>query len=218
MSNIIESYDKIKSNISKIDNNNRTQIVAVTKTFSLNHIMPLINYGHIHFGENKVQEAASKWGDLKKEKTNLKLHMVGKLQSNKAKKAVEIFDYIHSLDTQKLADVLSKNQMDAGKSLNYFIQVNIGNEMQKSGLPFNEVDSFYNYCVKEKKMKIIGLMIIPPNDDNTEKYFKNVSELNSSLALSDLSMGMSADYLLAVKYKATFIRVGSLIFGERTIK
>ena len=215
MSNIIENYNKIKSNIIKINNNSRAKIVAVSKTFSLSHIMPLIDFGHDHFGENKVQEAVIKWSDIKKEKSNLKLHMIGKLQSNKAKKAVEIFDYIHSVDTQKLADVLSKSQNEAGKSLNYFIQVNIGNENQKSGLPYEEVDGFYSYCVKEKKMNVLGLMIIPPNDGNTEKYFQSISQLNSSLALKELSMGMSSDYSIAIKYNATFLRIGSAIFGER---
>ena len=141
--------------------------------------------------------------------------MVGKLQSNKAKKAVEIFDYIHSLDSQKLADVLSKSQNEVNKSLEYFIQINIGNENQKSGIPVNELESFYDYCIKEKNMKVIGLMIIPPNDNNTEKYFKSVSELNMSLGLKDLSMGMSADYVEAIKYKATYLRIGSSIFGQR---
>jgi pyridoxal phosphate enzyme (YggS family) len=215
MSNIIESYTKIKSNIIKNDNNSQTKVIAVSKTFPLSHIMPLVKHGHDHFGENKVQEAITKWSEIKKIKPNLKLHMIGKLQSNKVKKAVEIFDYIHSVDSQKLADVLSKNQDEAGKSLNYFIQVNIGNENQKSGLPYNEVDAFYNYCIKEKKMNILGLMIIPPNDSNVEKYFKSISELNSSLGLTELSMGMSSDYLIAIKYKATFLRIGSSIFGER---
>ena len=137
------------------------------------------------------------------------------MQSNKAKKAAEIFDYIHSLDSQKLADILSKTQENLNKSINYFIQVNIGNESQKSGIPYSEVDSFYNYCTKEKKMNVLGLMAIPPNDNNTEKYFKNISELNSSLALKELSLGMSADYERALKYNATFLRIGSSIFGER---
>ena len=190
-------------------------IVAVSKTFSLNHIQPLIDHGHNHFGENKVQEAFSKWHELKKSNNSLNLHMVGKLQSNKAKKAVEIFDYIHSLDSQKLADVLSKSQNEVNKSLEYFIQINIGNENQKSGIPVNELESFYDYCIKEKNMKVIGLMIIPPNDNNTEKYFKSVSELNMSLGLKDLSMGMSADYVEAIKYKATYLRIGSSIFGQR---
>ena len=215
MSNIIDSYNKIKSNILKIDSNNRSKIIAVSKTFALSHIMPLINYGHHHYGENKVQEAIGKWIDIKKVKPELKLHMIGKLQSNKAKKAVEIFDYIHSVDSQKLADVLSKSQNEYGKSLNYFIQVNIGNESQKSGLPFNEVDAFYDYCTRERKMKILGLMIIPPEGNQSEKYFKSIMELNSSLGLKELSMGMSSDYLIAVKYKATFLRIGSLIFGAR---
>ena len=216
MSNIIESYNKIKSNIIKINNNSKAKIIAVSKTFSLGHIMPLIDFGHDHFGENKVQEAAIKWSDIKKEKSNLKLHMIGKLQSNKAKKAVEIFDYIHSVDNQKLADTLSKFQYDLNKSLKYFIQVNIGNEEQKSGIPYNEVDDFYYYCSKEKKMNVVGLMAIPPNDNNTDKYFKSLSELNSSLGLKELSMGMSADYLKALDYKATFLRIGSSIFGERS--
>ena len=151
MSTIVERFNKIKLNISKINNNNSIKIVAVSKTFSLSHIMPLINHGHEHYGENKVQEADVKWNDIRKEKKNLKLHLIGKLQSNKAKRAAKIFDYIHSLDSQKLADILSKTQNEINKSINYFIQVNIGNESQKSGIPFNEVDAFYNYCTKEKK-------------------------------------------------------------------
>lgn len=216
MNTIIERFNKIKLNISKIDNANITKIVAVSKTFSLSHIMPLIDFGHNHYGENKVQEADAKWRDIKKEKKNLQLHLIGKLQSNKAKKAVEIFDYIHSLDSQKLADILSKTAKDINKSINYFIQVNLGNENQKSGIPYNEVDAFYNYCTKEKKMNVLGLMAIPPNDNNKGEYFKSLSELNSSLALKELSIGMSADYMVALKHKATFLRIGSLIFGERS--
>ena len=215
MSSIVERFEKIKSNISKI-NNNSVKIVAVSKTFSLSYIMPLIQHGHDHYGENKVQEADIKWGDIKKEKENLKLHLVGKLQSNKAKRAVEIFDYIHSLDSQKLADILSKTQNEINKSINYFIQVNIGNESQKSGIPYNEVDAFYNYCCKEKNMNIIGLMAIPPNDENTEKYFKSISELNYSLGFQELSLGMSSDYELAINFKATFLRIGTSIFGNRS--
>ena len=215
MSIIVERFNKIKSNIAKTDNNSFVKIVAVSKTFSLNHIMPLIEHGHVHFGENKVQEAESKWNQIKKEKKNLKLHMVGKLQTNKAKKAVEIFDYIHSLDNQKLADALSKSQNAINKSINYFIQVNIGNEQQKSGIPYNEVDGFYNYCSREKKMNILGLMAIPPNDNNIEKYFKSLSELNASLGLKELSMGMSSDYLNALEFNSTYLRIGSDIFGKR---
>jgi len=216
MSIIVERFNKIKSNISKLNNGNSLKIIAVSKTFSLNHIMPLIELGHNHFGENKVQEASVKWHRIKKEKKNLQLHMLGKLQSNKAKKAVEIFDYIHSLDSQKLADVLSKCQSEINRSINYFIQVNIGNESQKSGIQYNEVDEFYNYCTREKNMNILGLMTIPPNDNKTEKYFKSLSELNSSLGLKELSMGMSSDYMKAINYKATYLRIGSAIFGERS--
>ena len=216
MTSIVESFKKINSNIIKLDLKKNINIIAVSKTFSIDHIKPLIDFGHAHFGENKVQEATTKWSEVKKEKPNIKLHMVGKLQSNKAKSAVEIFDYIHSLDNQKLADVLSKVQNNKNKFLKYFIQVNIGNEIQKSGISISELDDFYNYCVNEKKLEIIGLMIIPPNDNNTIKYFKIVSDLNSSLALKELSMGMSADYLEALNHGATFVRIGSSIFGQRS--
>ena len=215
MSIIIERFKKIKFNIVKLKKVNSINIVAISKTFPMEHILPLVKYGHLHFGENKVQEAENKWRQIKKEYLKVKLHMVGKLQSNKAKKAAEIFDYIHSLDSQKLADILSKRQNELNKSINYFIQVNVGNEKQKSGIAFNEVDAFYNYCSREKKMNIIGLMAIPPNDNNTEKYFKSLSELNSSLGLKDLSLGMSNDYLLAINFKSTYIRLGTSIFGDR---
>ena len=215
MSIIIERFNKIKSNISDTGIKG-TKIVAVSKTFTLDHIMPLIQYGHDHFGENKVQEAEAKWSEIKKAKTNLKLHMIGKLQSNKAKKAIEVFDYIHSLDNQKLADNLSKFQISLNKSVSYFIQVNIGNEVRKSGIPYHEVDAFYNYCTIEKKMNVIGLMAIPPNDGKTDQYFKSLSELNLSLGLKELSMGMSSDYMKALNYKATFLRLGSSIFGDRS--
>ena len=216
MNIIIDRLSKIKSNISQVKDLDQINIIAVSKTFSLEHIMPLIKSGHTHFGENKVQEADVKWSEIKKSKKNLRLHMIGKLQSNKAKKAVELFEYIHSLDSQKLADILSKSERTIGKSINYFIQVNIGNENQKSGIPYNEVDEFYTYCAKEKKMNILGLMAIPPNDEKTEEYFKSLSELNSSLGLKELSIGMSADFMKALHYKATFLRIGSSIFGERS--
>ena len=216
MNIIVERFNKIKSNISNIENANAVNIVAVSKTFTLEHIMPMIDIGHEHFGENKVQEAESKWSKIKAENNKLKLHMIGKLQTNKAKKAVQIFDFIHSLDNQKLADVLSKNQNEIKKSIKYFIQVNIGSEKQKSGIPYNEADAFFNYCTRENNMNIIGLMAIPPNDENTEKYFKSLSELNSSLGLKNLSLGMSSDYMSAIKYKANYLRIGSLIFGKRS--
>ena len=216
MSTIIERYDKIKLNIASTKPIQKVNIIAVSKVFPIEHIKPLIDHGHHHFGENKVQEAISKWLEIKKNNENLKLHMIGKLQSNKAKDAVKLFDYIHSLDNQKLADALAKHQISLKKNLNYFIQVNIGNEIQKSGIPVNELDPFYNYCKNEINLNIIGLMVIPPNNDNPKKYFKSLNELNKSLALQDLSMGMSADYIEAIKCGATFIRVGSSIFGERS--
>ena len=213
---IIQRFEKIKSNIEILKPSRKINIVAISKTFDLNHIKPLIDYGHNHFGENKVQEAVTKWTDLKKNMKDLNLHMVGKLQSNKAKNAVEIFDYIHSLDNQKLADVLSKSQKNSNRNLKYFIQVNIGNELQKSGIHINDLESFYNYCTREKKLDVIGLMVIPPNDDNTKKYFQSVSNLNSSLGLKELSMGMSSDYVEAINQNATFVRIGSSIFGSRS--
>ena len=216
MTNIVESFKKIQFNISKINTDKLVNIIAVSKTFSIEHIKPLIDYGHLHFGENKVQEATSKWKAIKKVNENIKLHMVGKLQSNKAKNAVKLFDYIHSLDNQKLADVLSKNQMNLGKQLKYFIQVNIGSEIQKSGVPVNEIDSFYNYCINSAKLDVIGLMIIPPNDQQAKKYFQLINELNQSLALKELSMGMSADYSDAIINGSTFVRIGSSIFGPRS--
>ena len=216
MNIIIERFNKIKANIDEIKPKKKIKIVAVSKTFDLNHIKPLIDHGHDHFGENKVQEAFAKWKEIKILKPNLKLHMVGKLQSNKAKSAVEIFDYIHSLDNQKLADILSNTQKNKNKSLKYFIQVNIGNELQKSGISVSELDSFYIYCTQEIKIDVVGLMVIPPNDGQTAKYFKSTEEINNSFALNELSMGMSADYLDAIKYNATFVRIGSSIFGPRS--
>ena len=216
MSIIIERFNKIKSNIDLLKPKKQINIIAVSKTFPLSHIQPLIDHGHNHFGENKVQEATSKWSEIKKNNSQINLHMIGKLQSNKAKNAVEIFDYIHSLDNQKLADILAKQQNNINKHLYYFIQVNISNELQKSGISINELDAFYNYCIKEIKLKIIGLMIIPPNDNNAKKYFKFLDQLNNTLALKELSMGMSADYVDAIKCGATFVRIGSFIFGERS--
>ena len=216
MSIIIERFNKIKSNIENLKPKRKVNIVAISKTFPFEHIKPLLDYGHEHFGENKVQEALSKWREIKKYNNKIKLHMVGKLQSNKAKNAVEIFDYIHSLDSQKLADILSKSQKDINKSLKYFIQINIGNELQKSGVSSTEVDAFYTYCTREMNLNIIGLMVIPPNDGNSKKYFKLLDDLNNSLSLKELSMGMSADYLEAINYNSTFVRIGSSIFGSRS--
>ena len=216
MSIIVERFDEIKSNISILKPIKPVNIIAVSKTFPLVHIQPLIDHGHNHFGENKVQEAAVKWTEVKQKNPDLNLHMIGKLQSNKAKDAVKIFDFIHSLDNQKLADILAKSQINFNKKLKYFVQVNIGNELQKSGIPINELDAFFTYCTKEIKLDVIGLMVIPPNEKNTKKYFESLKELSISLALSELSMGMSTDYVDAVKSGATFVRVGASIFGERS--
>ena len=212
MSIIVDRFKKIKSNINK-DNIN---IIAVSKTYSLDYIKPLIDHGHLHFGENKVQEADSKWKSIRDTRKDLKIHLIGKLQTNKAKKALEIFDYIHSLDNQKLADTLCKLEKTKSKKINYFIQVNVGMEKQKSGIHPNELDDFYSYCSKELNLNILGLMAIPPDDGNQEKHFKYLYETNLTLGLKHLSMGMSADYNIALKYNSTFLRIGSSIFGERS--
>ena len=169
MDTIIDRYKKINSNINNLNPKKVVNIVAVSKTFTLEKVMPLIEYGHVHFGENKVQEAQAKWSEIKLKRKNLKLHMIGKLQSNKAKSAAQLFDYIHSLDNQKLADIFSSFENNNEKKLKYFIQVNIGNEAQKSGVPISELEDFFNYCSKEKRLSILGLMIIPPNDNNHKK-------------------------------------------------
>ena len=216
MSTIIDRFNKINSNINNLNPNKAVNIVAVSKTFTLEKIMPLIEYGHIHFGENKVQEAQAKWNEIKLRKKNLKLHMIGKLQSNKAKNAAQLFDYIHSLDNQKLADIFSNFENNNEKKLKYFIQVNIGNETQKTGIPISDLEDFFNYCSKEKKLSILGLMIIPPNDNNHNKYFEHLNFLNKSLGLNEMSMGMSSDYEDAIRHNSTYIRLGSSIFGERS--
>ena len=213
--NIITSFEKIKQEIKNNSVNNIAEIIAVSKTFSIEHIMPLIKHGHRHYGENKVQEAEKKWSDIKKSTSDLKLHMIGRLQSNKAKKAVEIFDYIHSLDSDKLAKELSKRQIEKGKTLKYFIQINLGSEEQKGGVELNKLKSFNEYCIKELNLSILGLMDIPPNDNEPEKHFKRISDLNKEFNYQKLSIGMSNDYLQAIKYGASHIRVGSAIFGSR---
>ena len=215
----INKLTSIQGNIKKLrtDNLNIPEIICVSKTFSLDRLKPLINHGHAHFGENKVQEAEQKWSKIKKENLNLRLHMVGKLQSNKAKKAVQLFDFIHSLDSMKLADTLNKREIELNKKLSYFIQINIGEESQKSGISSNMAKDFLKYCTNEINLNIIGLMVIPPNDKNTGKYFEKISKLNSNLGLKHLSMGMSSDYEEAVKFNSTFLRIGSGILGPRNI-
>ena len=209
---IINRFENIKS----IINNSNIKIIAVSKTFSYDLISPLVSHVHLHYGENKFQEAQSKWAEIKKIRPNINLHMIGKLQSNKAKDAVKLFDYIHSLDNQKLANTLAKHENILGRKLKYFIQVNIDNETQKSGIGINLLDDFYYYCVKEIKLNIIGLMVIPPNDGKEPIFFKKLMELNKSLGLKELSMGMSLDYKIALDYGTTFVRIGSAIFGKRS--
>ena len=216
---IDETINKLKiiqENLKNISNTNEPDIICVSKTFPLSKLEPLIKFGHCHFGENKVQEAEKKWSQILQINKNLKIHMVGKLQSNKAKKAINIFSFIHSLDNLKLADVCKKSEEELNKKISYFIQVNIGNESQKSGVLMKDVKSFLKYCSVENKLNIIGLMVLPPNDTNTEKYFEDISKLNSELGLKDLSMGMSADYKIAAKHKSTYLRIGSAILGQRT--
>ena len=211
MVSVINNFAKIK----KLINNNDVNIIAVSKSFQYEHIKPLVDIGHNHFGENKVQEAKNKWSKIKDSKKTINLHMIGKLQSNKAKEAVSLFEYIHSVDNPKLASLLSKFENSLNKKRKYFIQVNIGREKQKSGIAIDQLDSFYTHCTKELNLNVIGLMTIPPNDENKSVSFKNLMELNNSLGLYEISIGMSVDYMEAIKYKSTFVRIGSAIFGDR---
>jgi len=215
----INKLKVIQDNIESLNYNTiKPNVICVSKTFPINKLKPLIDFGHYHFGENKVQEAEEKWTEIKKNNKDLKIHMVGKLQTNKVKKAVNLFDFIHSLDSIKLADVLKKTEEEFNKKISYFIQVNIGNEIQKSGISTKNIKDFFKYCSEEKKLNIIGLMVIPPNDEHVDKYFEKVSNLNSELGLKDLSMGMSSDYEKAIKFKSTFLRIGSAILGPRNFK
>jgi len=177
-------------------------------------ILPLVEYGHLDFGENKVQEALEKWTDIKNKNKNIKLHLIGKLQTNKVKSAVKIFDYIHSLDSEKLANKIAEEQIKQDKKLKILIQVNIGNEDQKSGINKDKLFDFYKFCIN-LNLDIVGTMCIPPNDENTNNYFSEMNKINKELNLKDLSMGMSGDYLDAIKNYATYIRIGSKIFGSR---
>ena len=190
------------------------KIIAVSKTFPIENILPLIDHGHLHYGENKVQEALDKWTDIKSQNKNIKLHLIGRLQSNKVKFALKIFDYIHSVDSEKLATKIADEQTKQGKNPKIFIQVNIGNEDQKSGINKERLGDFYKFC-KDLNLDVIGTMCIPPNDHNTEKYFFEMNKINQELNFKELSMGMSGDYLEAVKNNATYVRVGSKIFGNR---
>ena len=209
--NLIYIEELIKS---KANDDELAKVIAVSKTFPMENILPLIEHGHLHYGENKVQEALDKWSDIKLKNNAIKLHLIGRLQTNKVKFALRIFDYIHSLDSEKLAIKISEEQKKQEKNTKIFIQVNIGNEDQKSGINKDNLMDFYKFC-KNLNLNIIGTMCIPPNDGNTEKYFSEMSDMNKELNFKELSMGMSADYLEAIRYNATYVRVGSKIFGIR---
>ena len=212
--NLLDIENNIIAQINKLNINNHPKIIAVSKTFKIDKILPLIEHGHINYGENKVQEAVEKWTDVKKTNPELKLHMIGKLQTNKVKYAVQIFDYIHSVDSEKLAKKIADEQNKINKKIKIFLQVNIGNEDQKSGIDTNQVSQLASYC-KEVELDLIGLMCIPPINLNPESYFEEMNKLNKKLGFKELSMGMSSDYLTAVKYLSTYVRVGSSIFGQR---
>ena len=212
--NLIDIKNEIDEKINELNFlNYNPKIIAVTKTFNLEQIQPLLQYGHIHYGENKVQEATKKWIDVKKNKL-IKLHMIGKLQTNKVKDAIKIFDFIHSVDSEKLAKKISDEQIKLGLKPKIFIQINLGKEKQKSGINLENFKDFYNFCISEG-LDIIGTMCIPPLKNNVSKYFLKMKDLNFKNNLNELSMGMSLDYLVALKFKSTYLRIGTKIFGER---
>ena len=217
MHKITDNLEGIKNKLKqlKLENYQNLKIIAVSKTFSLNSILPLIEYGHDHFGENKVQEALEKWPKIKESYPNLKLHMVGKIQSNKVKFLLPVFDYLHSLDNIKIAEKISLEENKNNKKLKIFIQINIGNEPQKSGINIEDLDEFYLTCVNELNLNIVGLMCLPPSSSDPKKYFILLKEISNKLNLKELSMGMSNDYLDAAQCGATYLRIGSKIFGER---
>jgi len=207
--------NKVNEIISKKQLKTKPKIVVVTKTFPLNKILPLLENGHIHYGENKIQEAENKWIDTKNRYKNLQLHMIGKLQTNKAKKAVKLFNYIHSLDDDRLALKLSHHEKELNKKVKLFIQVNLAEEPQKSGIMFNDLNNFYNYCTKDLSLNVIGLMCMPPVDSNSQEYFKKLKKAAEQLNLEDLSMGMSSDYEQAILSGSTYLRLGTTILGEK---
>ena len=209
--NLIYIEDIIKS---RVNHDKLPKIIAVSKTFPIENIFPLIEYGQLHYGENKVQEALDKWSEVKSQNKNIKLHLIGRLQTNKVKFALKIFDYIHSLDSEKLAIKISQEQIRQGKSPKIFIQVNIGDEDQKSGINKEKLVDFQKFC-KNLNLNIIGTMCIPPNDENTQSYFSEMNRINQELNFKDLSLGMSGDYLDAIKNNSTYVRIGSKIFGSR---
>jgi len=212
--NLLDIENNIKNHLNKLNIINNPKIIAVSKTFSIDKILPLIDCGHFHYGENKVQEAVEKWTEVKKNNSKIKLHMVGKLQTNKVKFAVKIFDYIHSVDSQKLAKKIVDEQDKLNKKIKVFLQVNIGDESQKSGINKSDVSQLVSYC-KDIGLDVIGLMCIPPANTDPENYFEEMKKLNKTSGLRELSMGMSSDFLTAAKHLATYVRIGSSIFGQR---
>ena len=213
--NLIEIQKNIKANLNVLNIENVPKIIAVSKTFKIDKIYPLIEYGHINFGENKVQEAIEKWTDVKSKYPNIKLHMIGKLQTNKVKSAVKLFDYIHSVDSTKLANKIAEEQKKIQKDIKIFIQVNVGNELQKSGINKKDLRELISFC-KKIKLNVIGLMCIPPADKDSSLYFKEMHLMNNDFGFSELSMGMSSDYLSASENSSTYLRIGSNIFGQRS--
>ena len=212
--NLIDIQKKIEFELSLLNYKNLPKIIAVSKTFKIDKISPLIEHGHLDFGENKVQEAVDKWTKIKEKKPNIQLHMIGGLQTNKVKFAVKLFDYIHSVDSEKLAKKIAEEQIKINREIKIFIQVNIGEEDQKSGINKNQIKKLVDYC-KELKLNIVGLMCIPPAGINPLNYFNEMNKINQSYGFAELSMGMSADYLDAAKKNSTFLRIGSSIFGQR---
>ena len=212
--NLLNIENNIKTYLKEININNNPRVIAVSKTFTIDKVLPLIDYGHVDFGENKVQEAIEKWTEIKNTNSKVKLHMIGKLQTNKVKSAVKIFDFIHSVDSEKLAKKIYDEQIKIGRKIKIFLQVNIGDENQKAGIDKNNIDQLVSYC-KEINLDLIGLMCIPPANNNPEIYFEQMNKLKKKLGYIHLSMGMSSDYLLAAKHFATFVRIGSKIFGDR---
>ena len=215
LKNLLDIEKNLKIYLKELNINNNPKIIAVSKTFGVDKILPLIEYGHINYGENKVQEAVEKWTEIKKTNSKLKLHMIGKLQTNKVKLAVQIFDYIHSVDSQKIAKKIVDEQNKINKKIKIFLQVNIGDENQKSGINKNDVNQLVSYC-KEIGLDLIGLMCIPPVNINPESYFEEMNNLNKDLGFNELSMGMSSDFLIAAKHLGTYLRVGSGIFCQRS--
>ena len=215
VTNLINIKNNIEVNLKNLNINNKTKIIAVSKTFKIDKILPLIDYGHIDFGENKVQEAIEKWTEIKEKNPKIKLHMIGKLQTNKVKFAVKLFDYIHSVDSEKLAKKISDESIKINKKIKIFIQVNIGEERQKSGIDKDHLKNLIEFC-KNLNLDLAGLMCIPPMELNSEKFFKDMDALTKNYFFEDLSMGMSSDYIQAAKNSATYLRIGSGIFGSRS--